>query len=338
MPLTEQQLTAIMNNHGLAGKISTGEPITRGRAVLRPVSLLAERGEGGEGAEGGETGASLQLLEKVTAAQAEPVENAMYRLFGGRKASLPKVFYNAYDALTEEGILLLEDLTPTHGNIADWNAPLEAEPVHRLLELIAGFHAEGWGERGLPLPQHLESLEKYLEHLGYVERDYAHFRQYYPFRLGAEEYSLYENSLRRLQENAGGYIERIHARRHTTILHGDLNACNVLYPAVPGAIPVLIDLEAVRIGLCTEDLVMLFVHDFYHGGAGTLEILRQYYGLLNAQVGSSYGWELFMQDMQWSLMEGLFFPAKLLAHEGVQDEELVWKSIQALRGLLETVV
>ncbi|WP_222850436.1 phosphotransferase [Paenibacillus tengchongensis] len=282
-----------------------------------------------------EGGASLHLLEKTTSSRTEPVENAMYRFFSGKKVRIPKIFYNTFDAAAEEGVLLMEDLAPTHRNIADWNAPLAAGALTDLLGLIAEFHACGWGQADLPLPEHLGSLGNYMQHLNYLERDYAYFRQHCAFRLGAEEHALYEHCLRRLQEHAGRHIDRIHARHHTAYIHGDLNACNVLYPAVPGALPVLIDLEAVRTGLCSEDLVMLFVHDFHHGEAQTMAILQQYYDILHAGLVQTYPWEQFMEDMRWSLMEGLFFPAKLLAHEGVQDEELAWKSIEACRALLE---
>jgi len=45
-------------------------------------------------------------------------------------ASIPRVFFNKYDTVGQEGILLMEDLTPTHNNLADWEVPIDSDKLY----------------------------------------------------------------------------------------------------------------------------------------------------------------------------------------------------------------
>ncbi|MDZ7544062.1 phosphotransferase, partial [Clostridium perfringens] len=123
----------------------------------------------------------------------------------------------------------------------------------------------------------MESVEEYVKHIAFLERDYHEFRKHQTYDLGEDQFSIYEESLVRLRENAQKHIDRISRYRNTTYIHGDLNVGNLLYPLFSNAKPYIIDLEAVKLGLCTEDLVMLFVHDLFHGSEETLRIFDLYY-------------------------------------------------------------
>lgn len=258
----------------------------------------------------------------------------MYRYYANKDVSIPKIFYNAYDQDGNEGILLMEDLTPTHSHMADWEVPIDLNKLTSIIEVISQFHAASWGRvEQFAVPSHLESTEEYLKHIDYLERDYMHFRENQTYNFG-NHCEVYEESLLYLRKNAPKHIKRINNKQHSTFIHGDLNVCNMLYPLISHAKPCIIDLEAVRIGLCTEDLVMLFIHDLFHGWEESLSIFQMYYRSICSKIPCDYRYDQFMEDIRVSLMEGIFFPLKLFVHNGIEDEELVMKSINAYRALM----
>lgn len=81
---------------------------------------------------------------------------------------------------------------------------------------------------------------------------------------------------------------------------------------------------------------MLFVHDLFHGGEETQCIFDTYYRELCRRIGSGYSYSQFTEDIRIAVMEGLFFPLKLYVYEGVRDEELVYKSLNAYKQLLSS--
>ncbi|MGP0586636.1 phosphotransferase [Paenibacillus timonensis] len=327
MPLNDNQLFEILRdqNDFEVLDIRRTENITRGRASLNKIDVHTRDNR------------IVPLLEKNTISTSVPYENIIYNYYSNKDVSIPKVFYNAYDQAQHEGILLMEDLTPTHCNIADWEAPIEPNKLKTIIDVISQFHAVSWGRGELSAPQHLQSTEEYLKHLGYLERDYIHFRKTQTYNLGDDQFEVYEKSLQNLRENAQKHIERITNNQHTSLIHGDLNVCNMLYPLIGHARPYIIDLEAVRVGLCTEDLVMLFIHDLYHGGEETLHIFQMYYRSICSKIPCEYTYDQFIEDIRTSIMEGIFFPLKLFVHNGVKDEELILKSLNAYQSLIGVI-
>lgn len=324
MPLNDNQLLEILRDQGISEilDIRRTEHIDRDRASLNKIDVQTKDNR------------VFPLLEKDTISESDPYENIMYKYYSNKDVSIPKVFYNEYDQPRHEGVLLMEDLTPTHCNIADWEVPIESNKVMTIIEVISQFHAVSWGKEELSTPRHLESTEEYLKHIAYLEKDYLHFRKYQPFKLREDQFEIYEMSLLNLRENAQRHVERLNNNQNTTLIHGDLNVCNILYPLVGNSRPYIIDLEAVRVGLCTEDLVMLFIHDLFHGGEETLRIFELYYRAICSKISSEYTYDQFGEDIRISLMEGIFFPLKLFVHNGVKDEELVLKSINAYKTLI----
>lgn len=324
MPLNDNQLLEILRDQGISEilEIRRTEHIDRDRASLIKIDVQTKDNK------------VFSLLEKDTISESDPYENIMYKCYSNKGVSIPKVFYNEYDQPRHEGVLLMEDLTPTHCNITNWEVPIESNKVMTIIEVISQFHAVSWGKEELSVPRHLESLEEYLMHIGYLERDYLHFRKYQTFNLREDQFEIYEKSLFDLRNNAQKHIERIKNNQNTTFIHGDLNVCNILYPLFGNSRPYIIDLEAVRVGLCTEDLVMLFIHDLFHGGDETLRIFELYYRAICSKISGEYTYDQFVEDIRISLMEGIFFPLKLFVHNGVKDEELVLKSINAYMTLI----
>ncbi|MNM91125.1 Phosphotransferase enzyme family protein [compost metagenome] len=324
MPLNDNQLLEILWNQNdfEVLDVRRTENITRDRASLNKIDVHTRDNR------------IVPLLEKNTISMSVPYENIIYKYYSSKNVSIPKVIYNEYDQVGHEGILLMEDLTPTHRNIADWEPPIDTNKIKTIIDVISQFHAVSWGRGELSVPKHLQSVEEYLIHIGYLERDYIHFRKTQTYNLGDDQFEIYEESLQRLRENAQKHIERINNNQHTSFIHGDLNVCNMLYPLIGDARPYIIDLEAVRVGLCTEDLVMLFIHDLFHGGEETVHIFQIYYRSICTKISCEYTYDQFMEDIRISIMEGIFFPLKLFVHNGVKDEELVLKSINAYKTFI----
>lgn len=322
MPLSDDELIEFFAKHEncKVSCVSRKEQEVRQRAALHRIEVALQDKR------------KLKLIEKITVSHDMPFENIVYRYFASKDVPIPKVYYNEYEASTEEGILLIEDMTESHRSIADWEAPIDQRKLDRIIDTVSQFHAASWDEGNTFLPHHLKSVESYLTHLDYLERDYKYFRDHQPFKLDEEQFAIYENSLSDLRQNAQNHINRISINDNTTRVHGDLNVNNLLYPVDEDVSPpYIIDLEAVRCGLCTEDLVMLFIHDLFHGEA-TLALFDSYYASLRPRIAATYSYHQFSEDCRTAIREGIFFPMKLFTHHGVEDEELVWKSIHAYKA------
>ncbi|SEU19473.1 phosphotransferase [Paenibacillus sp. NFR01] len=323
MPLQEEQIREALQLSGVSGiqNIQATGHDRRDRAALTRFDVRKQ------------SHGSLALVEKCTASEALTYENKMYKHYAGKDVPLPKVYYNDYDPSAQESILLMDHLAETHRSLADWEVPVDPVKRAAIIESIAQFHAVSWGSREIAPPQHLANLEEYLRHLGYLERDYQEFKKRNPYSFGDEQFGLYEESLSGLREQAPAHMERVAAFRNTTLIHGDLNVGNLLYPLSTQGKLCLIDLEAVKLGLCTEDLMMLFVHDLFHGPEATFRIFDQYYQALNQHIREIYDDAQFAADVRTAIMEGIFFPVKLYTHYGIQEQELVSKSLDAYRGM-----
>lgn len=275
----------------------------------------------------------IALIEKCTFSKDFPYENQVFRTFSPSSLVTPAIYINDYNVETQQGVLLMDDLSKTHAKLDDWEVPLSNTEIERILKTLATFHNLNWENKltreTLGLPWHLSNAEHYRQHLDYLERDLQIFLSKSPFHLEERKRQHYESSLRYLRDNYHHVIERVVNNRALTFIHGDLHGGNILFPATGLSSVLFFDLEAVKLGLCTDDLVRFFVHEFYHGGDQTNQLLQIYFDLLNTSLHSEYSKEQFMCDFKYSLMEGMFFPLKLFAHYNVQDEELLLKSLDA---------
>ncbi|MFP4978039.1 phosphotransferase [Paenibacillus sp. CN-4] len=287
MPINHDELLEVLKDQGITDVIQ----IQRKPAAVRSRSSLstveARRKDG----------TLLSFVEKSTEADYIPFENRMYTYFSGKKVPIPKVWHNTYDAASSEGIVLLEDLTPGYRDLSDWKVPVDSCRVEELVEAIAAFHAATWEAADLPMPEHLASVQAYMTHLSYLERDYLLFKADQAFGMEEAALEVYEQSLAGLRRMADKRVERVNRYQNTVFIHGDLNVCNLLYPLHDKTGPRILDLEAVKVGLCTEDLVMLFVHDLFHGGEETQCIFDTYYRELCRRIGSGYSYSQFTEDI-----------------------------------------
>lgn len=113
------------------------------------------------------------------------------------------------------------------------------------------------------------------------------------------------------------YVKLVDSRFHTgkniTVIHGDMSPSVVHVPkSVVGTIK-FNGLQAVRIGLPTEDLAMLIALHIEPDKQKSLPLLDEYYRCLCESV-RNYPYEIFLNDYKIAIMENMFFTIKHINH------------------------
>lgn len=239
------------------------------------------------------------------------------------------------------GYLVLRDVSDTHDHLGAWEPPLPDATRINLIQHLAQWYSTNWQHytalvHCIGLPWHFLSLHNYMTYLGYLQRDAHEFRNNLPFSMTHAQLGYYDTALEYLHQNTEFIFDHLHAQNIFTWIHGDLNACNVYYPMNERDSVVLLDYEAFRVGFFTDDFVMLWIHDLYHGPSLTHQIFHQAYQALSPKIHQILTPALFDQCLRHSLSEGLFFPMKLFAQNGIKDKDLIMKSIDAYEHLVHS--
>ena len=269
----------------------------------------------------------INLLEKVLFGN--DIELHRFLLFSEYNVSIPKV----YDINFEKKSLLIESLSENYTAGFDFE---KVNPnIEIILKTIANMHLTFWdnyeafGKIGVPW--HTDNPNNVKIHLTALENDYKHYKE--NTILSSDYIDCYEYALEDLPSEYKRMLEtRIHVGKNITVLHGDLHPGHV-FTAKDNRDIKLIDLEAVRMGICTEDLAMLIALHIEPDVSKSMPLLKYYYSLLNEKV-TDYSFDTFMHDYKVSVMESLFFPIRLF-NRGIMDYKMRDKSVIALKTLLK---
>lgn len=112
------------------------------------------------------------------------------------------------------------------------------------------------------------------------------------------------------------HAEHFTTGKNITVIHGDLHPGNTFIAPNTKAVK-FIDMEAVRMGLCTEDLAMLLALHIEPDKDRALPLLKYYHGCLCETI-ADYPFELLLSDYQLSIMESMFFTVRLI-NRGIYD-------------------
>ncbi len=175
--------------------------------------------------------------------------------------------------------------------------------------------------------------------------------------IHADALQYFEDAVRFLKQKYISMVEeRFHRVKNITIIHGDLHPGNLFLCAgareeissksctrparlvgeksiplldwkFPGTSVKMIDMEAVRIGLCTEDLAMFMALHIEPDKERSKPLLDHYYECLCQNV-EGYSYEMFMDDYRISIAEAMFYPIRLI-NSGIYDFCMRDKGIRA---------
>lgn len=261
-----------------------------------------------------------------------------YQLLSSLSSALPKVYHIDFN----ECVLLMEDLNQDSVQGCFFDEQNEQGEFIRdsygeIISSVANFHSLNINETKYPFMEvhwRFKSIENYMIHLNGLR---ASFKRYYDNEQvhkipkvwnGLENtdmsnrFKYYEQALDYLEN----HCEEILNHR-MTLIHGDLHPGNI-YVNDKKQVK-FIDFEALRVGLVTEDLVMLIgLHlepDFI--------IAKMYYDeYFNKLRRENYSYDMFEKEIRFSVAEALFFPIKLF-EEGIFDFNMRDNAIQAFETL-----
>ncbi len=251
------------------------------------------------------------LIEKVLFNNKKEFRNAS--LLRGYNLPIPQIYYLD----SNKGIMLVEDLSAGFIQGYDFDEETENGKFIRsnyasYLEATAQFHSTFWENENafskIGLPWHLDNFQI---HIKGIEKDYIKYKAEYKDKVHQFDLQCLDNALSYLKDT---YINVINGRFHTgkniTIIHGDLHPGNTFISPLDKTVK-FIDFEAVRMGLCTDDLAMLVAYHIAPDKKDALSLLNQYYNNLSKKV-NGYSQDDFINDYITSIIENMFFSIHLI--------------------------
>lgn len=289
----------------------------------------------------------LHLLEKVY--QGNDKELFGYELFSQYTTAIPQIYFVDFD----KKILLMEDLTGSiqgiHFDQKNKKGNIFRENYFALMEETAEVHAAFWEREDIFRtmgfdPRH-RTTENLLAHIGGMEQDFLAYRKkeesgkipkvWNGLRnsIEADKLDYFQDAIRFMKRRYVPLIEeRFHTGKNITVIHGDLHPGNIFISKSPGSFVKMIDMEAVRVGFCTEDLAMLLALHIEPDQERVKPLLDYYYECLCWNV-KGYSYEMFMDDYRISVAEAMFFPVRLI-NCGICDFVMRDRAIRAYESFV----
>lgn len=315
-------------------QITRGKPETHNRYISLYITVTTAQQE-------------FRLLEKIY--RGEDKELLGYELFNWYVAAVPQVYCIDFD----KNILLIEELTDSIQGVCfdenNENGRIFRNNYCAVLDEVAKVHAAFWERedafRKIGFDSRHETKESLLAHIGGMEKDFlAYLEKEKAGRIpkvwnglrntiDAAKLDYFHNAIQFLRQRYVPLIdERFHADKNITIVHGDLHPGNIFVSKPPCSSVNMIDMEAVRVGLCTEDLAMLLALHIMSDKECAKPLLDYYYKCL-CQYVKGYFYEMFMEDYRVSVAEAMFYPIRLI-NCGVYDFVMRDRAIMAYESFV----
>lgn len=274
----------------------------------------------------------FRLVEKVY--YSDDKELLGYDLFSRYVLAVPQVYCVDFD----RKVLLMDEVADSVQGIHFDEDGESGESFRNqygvMLKEIAKMHAVFWESKdafkkaGLEI--RYETKESLLAHINGMEQNFLAYREKEETgripkvwnglsnEIAADTLHYFEDAIQFLKQKYIPMIEeRFHAGKNITIIHGDLHPGNIFLSKPPGTSVKMIDMEAVRAGLCTEDLAMLMALHIESDKERSKPLLDHYYECLCRNV-KGYSYEMFMDDYRISIAEAMFYPIRLI-NGGIYD-------------------
>jgi thiamine kinase-like enzyme len=217
---------------------------------------------------------------------------------------IPYCYDAVYRANTETFHLLLEDLSATHFELEPPLPPLQPQ-CEQLVDVLAKIHAYWWDHPRLGLTiSKFPTPESEREII--LEIAFPAFVDFLGDRLPGQRRKIYEDVM------AAWPIltERLTTHTNLTLCHGDAHCWNFMYPRKEPDTVRLIDWEALRVSLGTDDLAYMMALFWYPEHRAQVEqtLLRRYHHHLQSNGVGDYNWDDCWFDYRLSVMRMLFEP------------------------------
>lgn len=289
----------------------------------------------------------LKLVEKVY--KEDDKELLGYELFSRSVTAIPQV----YGIDFHKKVLLVEDVSDCiQGSCFDEqneNGKKFREHYHILLEETAKVHAAFWQNKSAfqkaGVDWRHETTENLLAHINGMEQNFLAYRKkeeegkipnvWNGLRntIRAEKLDYFRDAIQFLRKKYLPLIdERFRTGKHITVIHGDLHPGNIFLSRLPDASVKMIDMEAVRVGLCTEDLSMLLALHIEPDLECSKSLLDYYYDCLCQDV-EGYSYDMFMDDYRISVAEAMFYPICLI-NQGIFDFDMRDRAVRAYEAFV----
>lgn len=316
------------------------KPVSMRKYTIVPITVTGPKGE-------------CKLIQKKFAVYNN--ELYKYSFFNQYyKIILPEI----YLIDLEKRIVLMEDLKTKYFQGFYYNEDNEYGKIFRknqkiIISEIAKFHGIFWEKyktfEQIGLDKRLENIENLNEYINAMEKDFKKYRNNektgkipkewvfdnYKFenRLKIEKLEYFQTAIEILRQEYIKYIDkRFNKGKNITVIHGDLHPGNIFMSLSKSRNIKFIDFEAVRIGLCTEDLAMFLALHVEPNYKKVKPLLDHYYNNLCEKV-KKYSYENFIEDYKISVMENMFFTIRLI-NRGIFDFNMRDKAIEAFETLM----
>ncbi|MDD4496393.1 MAG: helix-turn-helix domain-containing protein [Eubacteriales bacterium] len=337
---------AIINKHGDIGffTINRGKESRSDGKICTGITVTSPQKE-------------IKLLELIY--HKRPDEFNGYSLLNGYVSELPQIYHIDYD----KKLILLEDISDSYTKGYNYDETNETDDEKRtnyksILRATADFHSTFWENedafKQIGLMCHFETKENMLAWISNaMERPYKKYRKDEEAgkipkdggecgknNITKKQLDYYDEALQYLKKEYVNLIDsRFNAGKNITIIHGDLHPGQILMPKSADRQIKFTGLQAVRMGLPTEDLAMLIalhissdnMNDdiFAKDKKDVLPLLDYYYQCLSEKI-KDYSYEMFMKDYRLSITENLFFPIRLI-NRGIYDFRMRDKALLAFK-------
>lgn len=293
---------------------------------------------------------TFKLIEIIYHKRTEEFYN--YCLINGQIKSIPKIYYIDYD----KKLILFDDVYDECMNGYCFNENNENGEIFRdnyktYLSAIAEFHSDFWedekkfAEKGLDWRH--QTKENLFAHISQMERDLKNYRKKeeqgkipsvwefddckFVNHITTTQFDLFQKAIQFLKDE---YIKLIDTRfiagKNITIIHGDLHPGTTLLSKDDKVY--FVGLQAVRIGLPTEDLAMFLALHIEPTREKALPLLDYYYKCLANKV-KNYSYDDFMNDYKIAITENMFFTIRLI-NGGIYDFSMRDKAIKVFEDFV----
>lgn len=321
----------LKNNPNLGGCV-----VTRGKAEKKPrytslqVTVTAPQ-------------KTIRLIEKIYSS--EDKELFGYNLFNQYSLAVPQMYHINIPQRT----ILMEDLNNAyiqgfHFNENSDNGLFIRENYEALIRAAAKLHSIFWengdvfGQTGLDWRH--ESGRNLIAHISGMEKDFRRYKKEEEASKIPKKWEVFENTIelekleyfpmatKLLKQKYGELLNsRFNTGKNITVIHGDMHPGNAFVSKYDDRSVKFIDMQAIRVGLCTEDLAMLISLHIEPDKEKAQPLLDYYYECL-CKIIKDYPYQTFMNDYKISVMENMFFPIRLI-NRGIYDFSMRDKAIKA---------